>query len=74
MFTKQGSSVPLQSVLQAATAVKILTEKFYNGIAYILLLHVGLSLKFHLTLHQLAIDCVYQNDNSGLSVDYGDSS
>ena len=30
----QGGGTPLQSVLRAATAVKILTKIFYNGIAY----------------------------------------
>ena len=46
----QGGDTPLQPVLRAATAVKILTEKFYNGIAYTYYAIVVLLLKFRLTL------------------------
>ena len=32
-YINQGGGTPLQSVLRAVTAIKILTEKFYDGIA-----------------------------------------
>ena len=50
----QGGDTPLQPVLRAATAVKILTEKIYNGIAYTYYAIVVLLLKFRLTLINLA--------------------
>ena len=61
---QQGGGTPLQS-LQAATVVKILTEKIYNDIAYILRLYV-LLLKFCLTLTNLTMPKRY----SSLTVDY----
>ena len=55
----QGGVTPVASVLPSAIAVKILTEKFYISIAYILRLYI-LSLKFCLTLTNLYR--VYQRD------------
>ena len=52
-MAEQGGGIPLQSVLKAATVVKILTEKIYNGIAYIC--------EILLDLDQL--DHVYQRDS-----------
>ena len=53
--TQREGGTPLQSVLQAVTAVKILTKYFYRSIMLILRLWV-LRLKIHLTFDGLTID------------------
>ena len=57
---QQGGGTPLQSVLRAATVVKILTEKIYNVITYNYFVIVRFIAEILLDLDQL--DHVYQRD------------